>query len=564
MKTCLTLLLAACLLAASAFAEEAFFEETFFGDGLSLQDEFFEESGLFGEEADFLAEEEDAPLPEAPGAGDGETQDRSLVLTYTDYGIWNSSVWIDQAWMSPVTELVAKPTKKANEVRLSWTHLDFRKASLPKIKSLPKNVQYVVYELDQDPTDGSYIIASHAWIQVAKTRSTSIILKNQPAGEHYYVVRPEYLKGGKEIWGFLYPDLSAGVTVTKSNMWKTVSSVALRQESYASPRIHLSFIVKERSASYTYTWRYKVGKKWKTGGKDILFSYGTQERLIRGGKPIHRYQNLFIDVSDAVNEGAVQFEVTVTPRSEPYGAGAPGKPKSAKITLKLGGDDWKSPPEIVRCERVQGGVRLTFRHDVTAGDYDDYYEVYDGKKLAQRAWCDPGLNRIRTVFVPLPAGTHQLKIRAVSPRITDFREKGAFSPAVTAKIPQAANDYPVITSASVDGATQYVQVAWTCANPDVYRYWVYVADWESSEELLNGISMYGEPPALDSPANGYEYAAVMVPGSACSLKKVVSSLTANKYPYFIIVQGTTPGGKVFTSDVVRVGSAGTSVIQLAR
>ena len=539
MKRAALFALLAMLAMATALSEEAFFaEEAFDTVGSTLsEDSFFEESFFGGE--DFFGEAAIEIAPPEDAAGEA-AEDRSLVMTYTD----NSFVYSSdtESWMLPVDGLVATASpKKANQVELTWNHTDYS----GKPVKLPKNVKYVVYE--QDDTQSGTRSGSYAWIQVAVTTKRKVTLKNQISGYHYYAVRAERIEKQKEEYGKL-SGYYAQAQVTNSVMWKTISRMSLRQETTSSSAtLYLSYVMAEHLSgmSCQYAWRAKINKKW-TAWTTGLVSMG-YSTVYENGKPTFHTDNQSIDVTSAVNAGADQFEVTLTPYDQLYGQGNPGKTKKASLKFVSGSDDWKAAPEILSCIRTEGGVRLTWRHDATSY-FGSYFEVYDGKQLAQRCYAAKE-NGMRSAYVPLSAGKHKLTVRAVYGQ--DAALKGNFSAAQAIAIPKPELDYPVITYASVDKSDGYISIQWACQNPDIYQFWVYAGSQEISDDFIEGISLNDENPTYFTPY----YSVVALPGKQYKYGTYFDTIKGNAAPYYLVVQGVTPDGKVFTSDVVRISSS---------
>ena len=553
-RICILLSLFLCL-SPLTLAEEAFFEEVSFG-GASLDDAFFEESA-FSDEDFFAADEADAALPEEALLPDEDAEGRSLVMTYTKNEIYDLDLSVvKEGWMSPVGNVVAVPvSKKPNQVKLTWDHINFLTGK--PITKLPKNVTYVVYELsmDTDMQRGNY-----AWLEVGRTTKKSIVLKNQTAGEHRYFVRTERIQGRKETYGLLSKATSpAWAFVTNSVMWKTISRVALREErDGAYTYIRVSFVTKEFTSdqSFKCTWRYKKGKKWISHSMQASVGGST---VYEKGVPTYHFDNFAINVTDCVNDGAKQIEVIVTPYNAPFiDIGTPGKPK--KAVLKLSTDYSQLAPLIVGAVRTNGGITLTWRDKVPVDG--NYYEIYDGKTLAQRVYSTSDPYGLRSAFVPAGPGTHKLKVRRVSLQDDKFTYKCAFSGVKSVVIPKAINDCPVITKATVNNSSGYVNIEFVCQNPDVYEFYVYASDRWSSSALYDPIDLtetgyrYYPAPGTDPSGSAPEYVhAVMAPGYVYSCGHKPPHMNTPSSAYFVVVQGVTPDGKVFTSDVIRLSSS---------
>ena len=164
--------------------------------------------------------------------------------------------------------------------------------------------------------------------------------------------------------------------------------------------------------------------------------------------------------------------------------------------------------------------------------------------MIQRAYAEEEADE-QVIRVPLTAGKHNLKIRAVSSSSDGYRTKGSFSAVSAIKIPKAEEDYPVITKATIDPSGKLVRVSWSCANPNISEYWLFVSDPEISSSFKRGISAYGLEPI---PMNSMKIAATM-PGDTYVCNRQVMYLDING-PWFIVIQGRTPEGDVFTSDAV--------------
>ena len=562
MKQGLMLLLAALLVAPLALAEASFFtEESFGASGFTGKETFFEESGFFAEDGfSGAAPEAAAVSEEAPE--ETEAEDRSLVMTYTDNQIYSTNPPAE-AWMSPVyfQSGMAVP-KKPNQVKLEWIHEDYTSAGFPPIKKLPKNVQYVIYELDQE---SALKTGSYAWIEVARTTKKSITLKNQIEGEHVYSIRAERIKGKAEEYGLLGHN-EYYVTVYNSTMWKTIDRLWLRENtvSASSKAVYFSFVTKERAKSYKYSARYKVNGKWVTKEPELVTTGAST--VYENGKVTFHYNDQLADSSVPLN--ATQYEVTVTPYEDSFGKGKAGKSKKASMKLFSGKEteDWKSAPVILSSVRTEGGITLTWKHDIKHPS--DYYEIFDGKSLVQRCYAKKDPNAMRTAFIPLSSGKHTLKVRAVNNQHAQV--KGAFSAGSAVIIPKPAEDYPIITSASITPSDGYIAVSWACSNPDIYQFYVYATDQYHSSEMTYGMGINGNNPYYTTPGTG-DYPVVTIPGKQRSAGMYVDHLKESnnaKSPYFIIVQGVTSDGKVFTSDIMKysifAGTPFTSVIPLRR
>ena len=245
---CLLTALALALALTGAVAEEFFAEESFGGETFFAEEDFFTEEDLFVEEMP----EEDFTEEAAPEEPD-ELEDRTIIAIATDDEL---TATLGQDWEIAPVITSAAATKKANQVKITWTHTN---ADGQTIK-LPKNTQYYVYEID-----GETGVA----FQRAKTTKKSVTLKNQAYGLHLYFVRAEQVKKGAELYGNS-SEVTDPVDVVSSTMWKKIQSMKVYEEASDNGQdLVIRILVNEIADAYNISFKGSLGKafgiKWSVG-----------------------------------------------------------------------------------------------------------------------------------------------------------------------------------------------------------------------------------------------------------------------------------------------------------